>query len=579
MRKQLPLLLLVLTAISSSISYGQRYATEIFTSNDIDADVTFGFNVDPFSIPNAQTDPAGFASDMTLLNQNIDDGVTPTDNYFLPNSFLPEEQHTVVKLTQLQMDVYTPPMEDEETNRPLIIYIHTGNFLPPLFNGSITGDKIDSAGVNLCKQWARRGYVAASINYRLGWNPTSTIPDVRRGTLLQAVYRAIHDTQSAVRFFRATVGQGNPYGIDPSKIVLYGQGSGGYVSQAYITLNDYVTEIASLDKFVGENGPYVIEAIDGTIDGGPGATRLPDPLQEAGISKEVNMAINAGGALADISWLDEGEAPMVTFHCVRDPFAPFDEGIVVVPTTQENVVEVQGGNIFVQEAFDNGNNALFGQIQDGADPYTDRARSTYGQTYDYILPNQETITVNNSPEGLFPFVLPINTLGGNYFTNEGSPWDWWDLNTLETVVEQTNATLGTEFDAQQLHMQGVAGSPGMSADKGLTYIDTIMGYANPRIMCVLELEGNPCALGIDDVQLENTTSIYPNPAVDAVNIRNDQHMIRRINVIDITGRTVAQKTVNNHFFTLNRDKLNNGVYLMQIVFDNNERITKKVMFN
>ena len=185
---------------------------------------------------------------------------------------------------------------------------------------------------------------------------------------------------------RSTVIAGNPYGIDPDQIVLFGQGSGGYVAQAYITLNDYNTEIA-IPKFIGEDGlPYVIEAIDGDIDGGPGAIRLPDPLQQAGISKDVSMAANIGGALADISWLNEGEPPMVAMHCIRDPFAPFDNGTVVVPTTNEDVVEVQGGNIFIQEAINNGNNALFATIPDGNDPFTDRARELYGQTYEYISP-------------------------------------------------------------------------------------------------------------------------------------------------------------------------------------------------
>ena len=69
------------------------------------------------------------------------------------------------------MDIYQPPASDTETSRPTFIYIHTGNFLPPLYNGGITGDKIDSSAVNVCKQMAKRGYVAVSINYRLGWNP------------------------------------------------------------------------------------------------------------------------------------------------------------------------------------------------------------------------------------------------------------------------------------------------------------------------------------------------------------------------------------------------------------------------
>ncbi len=565
--------------IGSIQTQAQRYATEIYSSNQLEADVVFGANVNPFSIPAIEVDPVGWNAEMEALNENIDNGEAFPDNFFIPNVALPPEQQTLVKLTALEMDIYTPPAEDDLDARPLIIFIHTGNFLPPLFNGGITGDKIDSAGVNLCRQWARRGFVAASINYRLGWNPESTDPDVRRGTLLQAVYRALHDTQSAVRFFRNSVENGNPYGIDPDKIVLFGQGSGGYVAQAYITLNDYVTEIAGLDKFVGNNGPYVIEAIDGDIDGGPGITRLPDPLQEAGISKDVNMAANAGGALADISWLDEGEPPMVAIHCIRDPFAPFDDGTVVVPTTNENVVDVSGGNVFIQAANDFGNNDAFAEIPDG-DPFTDRARSLYGETFDYILPTQEEITVSETPEGLFPVLLPINEpIPGTPFFNESGPWDFWDLATLELVVQATNAAAGTEFDAAELHGSGLLGNPGMSPEKGLAFIDTIQGYAVPRIMCVLDLEGAVCdASNTDDAVFENSTNVYPNPSQGELTIRNNEYMIRRVELMDITGRIVMSEVVNANIHTINRNDFSEGVYLMQVFFDNT-RITKKVLFN
>jgi hypothetical protein len=382
-----------------------------------------------------------------------------------------------------------------------------------------------------------------------------------------------------VRFFRESVDNGNPYGIDPSKIVLYGQGSGGYVAQAYATLDDYITEIAGLDKFVGNNGPYVIEAIDGDIDGGPGVTRLPDPRQEAGISKEINMSINAGGALADISWLEAGEPPMVTIHCIRDPFAPFDDGTVVVPTTNENVVDVSGGNVFIQAANDLGNNDAFNEIPDG-DPFTDRARSLYGQTFDYILPTEPTITVSESPEGLFPVLLPINEpIQGTPFFNESGPWDWWDLATLELVVAATNAAAGTDFDANELHQQGLLGNPGMSAEKGLAYIDTIQGYAVPRIMCVLDLEGAVCdATNTEEQVYENSTNVYPNPSKGELTIRNNEHLIRRVELMDITGRIVMSEVVNANIHTINRTHFSDGVYLMQVFFDDN-RITKKVLFN
>lgn len=582
MKKNLPALFSAIVALTVLTAHAQtRYLDEIFDEVEIQADVAFGFNVD--ALRSNFTSP-DFQPQMATVTDFITSGDDVPLNFFLSNAQLPSEQHTALKLFPLQMDVYTPA-DDDETNRPVIIYLHTGNFLPPIINGGITGSRLDSAVVNNCKRWARAGYTAVALSYRLGWNPVSTDPDVRRGTLLQAVYRAIHDTQSGVRFLRASMQQGNPFGIDPSKILLYGQGSGGYVAQAYNALNDYGTEIAGLSKFIGEDGlPYVLEARDGNIDGGPGAIRLQDPLQVAGIDRSISMAINAGGALADISWMDAGEPPVVTVHSVRDPFAPFDDGTVVVPTTNENVVDVSGGNVFVQQAVDLGNNDAFLNIPDGNDPFTDRARSLYGQTLDYIFTAQPTITISPNPEGLFPVVLPINTTGGNVFTNESGPWDWWDLATLEQVVAGTNAALGLSgddaYNAQVLHQQGLAGNPGMGPEKGNAYIDTIQGYVNPRIMCVLELEGNPCDLvSTSNINaLDNSTKVFPNPSHNAVTVRNNDQMIRRIEMYDITGRLVSADVVNANEFRMERANIKDGVYLMQIIFDT-DRVTKKVLFN
>lgn len=583
MKTRLPALLFTTALLLGVSSNAQtRYLDEVFDDVNIVSNVTIGFNVDP--LRSNFGNQAAFGGDMQTVAALILAGETVPMNYFQSNGSLAPEDTTTLKLFPITMDVYTPA-GDEETMRPTVVVLHTGNFLPPIINGGITGSKSDSTIVNNCKRWARAGYTAVALSYRLGWNPISTNADVRRGTLLQAVYRALHDTQTGVRFLRASVADGNPYGVDPSKIVLFGQGSGGYVAQAYATLNDYNTEIA-LPKFIStESGnPYVIEQIDGTIDGGPGFIRLPDPLQVAGIDRSVSMAINAGGALADISWVNEGEPAMVALHCIRDPFAPFDDGTVVVPTTNENVVDVSGGNVFVQLAADLGNNDAFKNIPDGSDPYTDRARSLYGETFDYILASQPTITVNASPEGLFPVLVPINTLNGNRFTNESGPWDWWDFATLQAVVAGTNQALGLSgedaYNADLLNAQGLAGNPGMGPEKGNAYLDTIHGYVNPRIMCVLELPDAACGpLSTNSSIVENATNIFPNPSSDALTIRNNEFIMRRLEVYDITGRMVASKVINANEFRFERGQLGDGVYLMQIVFDNNERITKKVLFN
>jgi len=71
-------------------------------------------------------------------------------------------------MENLVMDVYTPN-GDIETNRPLIVYVPTGSFQPRYINQLPIGDKTDSTSVEMCKRFARQGYVVACINYRKGW--------------------------------------------------------------------------------------------------------------------------------------------------------------------------------------------------------------------------------------------------------------------------------------------------------------------------------------------------------------------------------------------------------------------------
>ena len=584
MKKLLQISMIVLGIVLTLPTMAQRYISEIFDDYQLTEDVNYGANVNPlisvFPNPASGTwiaDSTQWVNEMAFMNSIIAASVTNPDtifsylNFLYPNSALPDSLHTMVKVAPLTMDIYSPPASDAVASRPAFIYIHTGNFLPPLYNGGITGDKGDSTAVNVCKQMAKRGYVAVSINYRLGWNPLSTNENVRRGTLLQAVYRAIHDTQTAVRYLKALSAA---YGVDQNKISLIGQGSGGYVALAYGTLNDYITEIASLSKFIDTDTgfPFVIEERDGTLDGGPGLLRLADPLQQLGLSKDICMTANMGGALADSSWLNVGEPPMVAFQCLRDPYAPFDHGMVVVPTTNENVVEVDGGNIAIQRANNLGNNDAFADIPDG-DDYTDAARATYGVEYDYIYAGQPTLTVSPSPEGLYPFLLPLNG-DISVFGNQGAPWDWWDYNTLVAVVAATNAAQGTSFDADALNASGLFSNPDMSADKGLAYIDTIQGYLHPRVVLACNL-----VTGIaENPAIQSAMDIFPNPSsAGIVTIRNEKAEMSEIIVMDAIGRQVFNTNVNAFEYRLNHDGWNKGMYFVTILFKEGGQMTKKLI--
>lgn len=559
MKKHLHLpLLLVAIGLSLGVQ-AQRYLTEVFTSGQIEttSNVTYATNID--WLFSDFSDPSEVQADMIAIGTAVGGGNPIPPEYYNPAS------ETAIKVTDLRMDIRKPmDSEDPEDARPAIIYVHTGNFLPPLVNGGITGSKIDSAGVNLAKQWAKRGFVGVNAEYRRGWNPVSPDPDVRRGTLLNAVYRAIHDIKMCVRYLKANASE---LGIDPNQIILYGQGSGGYVVNAYTTL-DNIAELF-LPKFIDSNtnSSYVDVDVVGGIDGYGGTLNL---YQDVGVSADVAFAVNAGGAMGDESWLDGGEVPHVSFHCIRDPFAPFDAGTVIVPTTNEDVVDVHGSNFFIQKAVDAGNNDVF--VDFPSDPYTDRARSLYGQTYDYIYPApNDEITVNETPEGLFPFLKPINQL--NVFLNESGPWDWWDFNTLEQVVAGYNAATGANLNATELHQQGVAGNPGMGPVKGLAHIDTIQGYMVPRIVTALDL-----STGINEAEMANVNlELFPNPATDVVSVYAEGEIIDNVELYDINGRRVMVDQVNNDRYMLKRGNLENGMYILNLWIDG-KRASSKVIF-
>jgi poly(3-hydroxybutyrate) depolymerase len=420
-------LMMCLLAMSVAPSMAQRYLEEIFTDVEVTTNVTYGVNA------------------TVLLFQVYGEAV-------------PEE---------LKMDIYQPA-GDIVTNRPVILYFHTGNFLPYPLNGGTGGTRTDSSVVEICSRFARMGYVVASCDYRLGWNPLATTQPERTYTLINAAYRGVQDCRTAVRYMRKSVAEaGNPYGIDDSKVAVWGQGTGGYIAFASATLDNWLEDIAMVPKFNWDpfgTGPIpmVIEQVNGNADGTSVGINpqnndtLCYPNHE-GYSSAFSVMVNMGGAMGDISWLEDTSTPMISFHVPTDPFAPYNVGTVIVPTTMEQVVEVTGSYGVQQMANAFSNNDVF----------------LNADTWEPGMAITNAANANNDGYyGLYPIVRG----GANIY--DSSPWDWWN----PELVDSTNSA------------NGFLTNPDMSATKARTFIDTIQGYAAPRIMCALQLPGSPCEL-------------------------------------------------------------------------------------
>jgi dienelactone hydrolase len=116
----------------------------------------------------------------------------------------------------LKLDLYRPN-GDTAARRPAVVYVHGGGFSH--------GGK--SAGAEFATYFARRGYVAVSIDYRLLAPPgcggqVDPSPECRAAALA-----AQHDAQAAVRWIRANAAG---YRIDPDRIAIGGASAGAITS-------------------------------------------------------------------------------------------------------------------------------------------------------------------------------------------------------------------------------------------------------------------------------------------------------------------------------------------------------------
>ena len=108
------------------------------------------------------------ATAQTRYIDNVFDSVTVTSDvvYGQNVTILPMLQQQPPAVAPLLCDIYEPK-NDTLTDRPVIILMHTGSFLPAVLNGQATGSKSDNSVVENCMRWAKKGYVAVSMNYRL----------------------------------------------------------------------------------------------------------------------------------------------------------------------------------------------------------------------------------------------------------------------------------------------------------------------------------------------------------------------------------------------------------------------------
>ncbi len=233
-------------------------------------------------------------------------------------------------MDSLRLDIYYPGAAAETlSKRPLIVFAFGGGFLD--------GSRNDFTF--FCKEFAKRGYVAATIDYRVGWNcvnGTAALLCLCNDyiSMYNAAYRATQDFNAALRFlsFRNT-----QYKIDTNYFFVGGGSSGSitamnaaFTSQREIDLklNWAHTQLGALDSS-GNTYPK---------------------------NYKIRGVLDFCGAVFDTTIMtDNAGIPIVSFHDSLDCVVPAYHGYVINCTGNcYNLFPVDGSGLIYKKALKEG---------------------------------------------------------------------------------------------------------------------------------------------------------------------------------------------------------------------------------
>lgn len=289
------------------------------------------------------------------------------------------------KELDLTMDVYFP--NDHQTAlRPLLILIHGGAF----FNG----DKADLDLPSFACYFASRGYVVASVNYRLGFR--KNLASVKR-----AGYRAVQDVDAAIRYL---IHNTEKYAVDSNRVFLAGTSAGGITALNVAFMKD-------------EN--------------------IPSEAKEEGGIKTVNSEIqppysircvgNMWGAVDDLSLLNNASSSVISFHSTGDPVVPYGKGHPF-------------DNVFL--------NWLVFPTMYGSERITEYLGNQRASLLSYDLPNRHTLDVDTDEYG-------NKTLNSRFYEIESAMCNFFAERMLPSPVVADHFDWSQTFQIKSLDIESV----------------------------------------------------------------------------------------------------------------------------
>lgn len=423
---------------------------------------------------------------------------------------------------ELTMDIYLPTCGPNPSNsaKPLLIWIHGGAFL--------AGDKNDPSIQYLCKSYAKRGYVTASVNYRLGFVADDqpwgcTYPNYHcvfaadSTEWARAYYRAVQDCKGALRYL---VNRHAEFAIDTQNIFIAGESAGAFLALG-VGLLDTIIE-RPLETFAQPPAPspssntFTCQYNQGKTFNGQEIAR-PDLGDISGSIEPTNIQYTIkgignmfGGMMGDLlkhQSLQRPKPAIYSFHQPCDMVVPIDSNFVYWGLSW---CFTNGYNCY---AITNNQMMLYGS----------RAFSGWNTAFQYGFEIHSEFTTTE-----FPF---------QYFFGQGS--------CLDQFSYPCHA-----YDNRNLREHNLA----------LFFADKISSSF-------------PCDSVSQNHYLQSfhpeAFHLFPNPATHFLEIakaKTSSIILSKIDIYNTLGVLVESKMVNNFedHFSLNIKGLPNGIYFIKL---------------
>jgi acetyl esterase/lipase len=218
---------------------------------------------------------------------------------------------------------------------PAVIYLHGGSW--------IEGDQ-DSGGFivhQIGDALNRKGFLVASVNYRLG--PDEPWP------------AQIVDAKCAVRFLRANA---SALDIDPKAIGVWGHSAGGHLASLLGTagpdagwdIGPYLSQSSTVEAVADFAGPSNLVTLEG--EGAPGVVHdnfvsLLGPVPAEQVPAELKAA-------SPVTHVSKNDPPFLIIHGDMDPIVPLAQSEELASTLKSvgvpvSLVVVKGGGHALDE--------------------------------------------------------------------------------------------------------------------------------------------------------------------------------------------------------------------------------------